>query len=211
MRRLIPILVSGLILVMPLTASASPDFARAKKFILEGVIRTSSILKSYNQPRAVVSEELRKELRDGFDMKAIASFMLGPYEKQITPVQKRRYMKEFEEFIVQTYTNRVFQFGPKIKSDISDIIRITGETPIGRDQIMLHSQINRDAAKWVKIDWRLRERNGKFAILDIVILGISQLQVYRSEMMAVLRRNGRGVDGLIDALRAKNAALRSGK
>ncbi len=210
-----PAAVAALFLLWLVPAAApvqaAPDFVRAKQFVLDGVVRTSAILKAFDQPRDVVSERLRSEFRHGFDINAISNFVLGPYHAQLSPEQKGVYKREFEEFVVQTYTNRIFHFGPKIKGDITDIIRITGQTAVGSDQIMLHSEINRDGAKWVKIDWRLRERNGTLAILDIVIVGISQLQVYRSEMMAVVQQNGRGVDGLIDALRAKNAALRNGK
>jgi len=210
-----PTAVAALVLLWLLPAAApaqaAPDFVRAKQFILDGVVRTSAILKAFDQPRDVVSERLRTEFRQGFDINAISNFVLGPYQAQLTAEQKGVYKREFEEFVVQTYTNRIFHFGPRVKGDITDIIRITGQTPVGSDQIMLHSEINRDGAKWVKIDWRLHERNGRLAILDIVIVGISQLQIYRSEMMAVVQQNGRGVDGLIDALRAKNAVLRNDK
>lgn len=192
-------------------AAANPDVARAKQFISDGVLRTAKILRQHDRSRAEIADDLRVEFRRGFDVPTIANFVLGPARDQLTPKQKRLYMREFEELIVQTYTNRVIYFGPRVKSDISDIIRFTSHRMVKKDQIILRSQINREGADWVKINWRLRERNGRLAIIDITLLGISQAQLYRSEIAAVIKRNGRGVDGLIDALRAKTAEIRKGK
>jgi len=198
-------------LVVAIPAAANPDIDRAKKFITDGVLRTAKILRQHDRTRAEIADDLRVEFRRGFDVPTIANFVLGPVRDKLSAEQKRLYMREFEELIVQTYTNRVIYFGPRVKSDISDIIRFTSHRMVKKDQIILRSQINREGADWVKINWRLRERDGRLAIIDITLLGISQAQLYRSEIAAVIKRNGRGADGLIDALRAKTAEIRKGK
>jgi ABC-type transporter MlaC component len=198
-------------LMAAVPVSANPDIARAKQFIADGLLRTAKILRKHDRSRAEIAKDLRVEFRRGFDVPTIGNFVLGPARDQLSAEQKRVYMREFEELIVQTYTNRVIYFGPRVKSDISDIIRFTSHRMVKNDQIILRSQINREGADWVKINWRLRERNGRLAIIDITLLGISQAQLYRSEIAAVIKRNGRGADGLIDALRAKTAQIRKGK
>jgi phospholipid transport system substrate-binding protein len=154
---------------------------------------------------------LRAEFRKGFDIPAIADFALGTSKGKLTPEQRRLYRREFEELIVQTYTSRIIHYGPRVKTDISDIIRFTGHRRINSEQVMLHSQVNRKGADWVKINWRIRRRNDAFAILDIMILGISQAMLYKSEIESVVRRNGRGVDGLVPALRKKNREIRNNR
>jgi ABC-type transporter MlaC component len=198
-------------LMAAVPVSANPDIARAKQFISDGLLRTAKILRKHDRSRAEIAKDLRVEFRRGFDVPTIGNFVLGPARDQLSAEQKRVYLREFEELIVQTYTNRVIYFGPRVKSDISDIIRFTSHRMVKNDQIILRSQINREGADWVKINWRLRERNGRLAIIDITLLGISQAQLYRSEIAAVIKRNGRGADGLIDALRAKTAQIRTGK
>ncbi len=214
-RQIAQILLVAAAIAVPVTAAtpvaANPDVARAKQFIIDGVLRTAKILRQHDRSRAEIAADLRGEFRRGFDVPTIANFVLGPAREQLSREQKRLYMREFEELIVQTYTNRVIYFGPRVKSDISDIIRFTGHRMVKKDQIILYSQINREGADWVKINWRLRERKGRLAIIDITLLGISQAQLYRSEIAAVIKRNGRGADGLIDALRAKTAEIRKGK
>jgi phospholipid transport system substrate-binding protein len=188
---------------------AAPDSEKAKQFIRHGIARTIELLKRKQMPRPEIEKRLREELRAGFDVPTIAGFVLGPPGRQITQDQKRRYLHEFEELIVQTYTNRVFNVQPRLSSISPDIIRVTGTTPVGADQLLVHSQVNRSGANWVKIDWRLRENDKRLMIIDIIIIGISQAQVYRSEFASVLRRNGGGIEGLIEALRRKNAELRA--
>ena len=203
-------LCSAFLIACATPSSAAPDPEKAKQFILNGVARTIELLRGENLPRPEISRRLRQELRTGFDVPAIAAFVLGPLRRQISPDQKRRYLNEFEELIVQTYTNRVFNVRPRIRSISPDIIKVTETVPIGQDQLLVRSEVNRTGAKWVKIDWRLRERDGDLRIIDIIIIGISQAQVYRSEFASVVRRNGGNIDGLINALQQRNGALRAG-
>lgn len=199
------------VLAYPGAAYAAPDVAKAQQFVLDGVARVSRILRSHGEPRQRIAEKLRAEFRRGFDVPAIANFALGPARARLTPEQKRQYIAEFEELIVQTYTSRVMHYGPRITTDINDIIRFTGYTQINDEQVMLHSRVNRKGADWVGIDWRIRRGKERYAIIDITILGISQAMLYKSEIGAVLQHNGRGADGLVDALRKKNAEIRNGK
>jgi phospholipid transport system substrate-binding protein len=187
------------------------DIAAAKQFILDGVDRASKILRAYDQPRDVITDRLRAEFRRGFDIPTIANFALGRARGKLTPAQQKAYEHAFEELIVQTYTNRILHYGPRVKTDISDIIRFTGHTMINDNQVMLHSVVNRKAAEWVKINWRVRRKGDSFAILDISILGISQALLYRSEIESVVQRNGRGIDGLVDAMEKKNEAIERGR
>lgn len=195
----------------PGRASAEVDVEKAKQFVLDGVARTSAILRGHSEPPEVISRRLRAEFRKGFDIPAIANFALGASKGKLTGEQRRLYQREFEELIVQTYTSRIIHYGPRVKSDISDIIRFTGHRRINGEQVMLHSEVNRKGAQWVKINWRIRRRKDAYAILDIMILGISQAMLYRSEIESVVRRNGRGVDGLVETMRKKNQEIRNNR
>jgi phospholipid transport system substrate-binding protein len=188
-------------------ARAELDAARATAFILDGVVRTNELLKAHNLPREEIAARLRRVLHHGFDVPAIAAYVLGPAHARLSDQQRREYVREFENLIVHTFTERVRIAGPRV-SDISDAVKVVSASPIAKDRMLVHSKINRTGASWVTIDWLLREQNGKISILDIVVLGISQAEVYRQEFASVMRREG-GVDGLIAALRQKNVALAS--
>ena len=192
-------------------ARAAMDVAAAKKFILDGVSRANAIIHAHNEPRDTISAKLRAEFRRGFDIPTIANFALGRARGKLTPEQQKQYEREFEELIVQTFTSRIIHYGPRVKTDISDIIRFTGAEMLSDTQAMLHSEINREGANWVKINWRVRRKGDTFAIIDITVLGISQAVLYRSEIESVVTRNGRGIDGLVEAMRKKNEAIENGR
>lgn len=187
--------------------AAAPDAAKAMAFIRQGIARTVELLRSKQMPRQEIEQRLREELRFGFDVPEIASFALGPRRHGMTRDQERRFLHEFENFIVQTYTQRVFSIQPRVSNIATDVLEVTGTSPAGPDQIVVRSRINQKGARWVDIAWRLREHEDRLRIIDIIIVGISQSQVYRSEFASVARRNG-GIEGLIDAMRRKNEELR---
>jgi len=189
-------------------AEAGPDLASARAFLLDGAERAGAILKAHAAPREAVAAKLRAELHRGFDVPAIASYVLGPASRGLSPETKERYLGAFEELVVQTVANWVYALGPVVEGDIGDVLRVTGATPLEGDQLLLHTRLNHKNADWVKIDWRLREREGRIKIIDVMVLGISQAQLYRAEFASVMRRSGNGVDGLIEALSRKAAALR---
>lgn len=187
---------------------AAPDVERARQFILDGVARTANLLNNKHMPRPEVENRLRTELRSGFDVSTIAGFVLGPVPLAIDENLQHRYRDEFEELVVQSYTNRILAIRPRLDAIPPDIIRVTGATPVKHDQLIVHSEINRKGAEWVKIDWRLREREERPYIIDITVLGISQAEVYRSEFTSIMSRKGGGVEELIATLRRKSDELR---
>ena len=56
-----------------------------------------------------------------------------------------------------------------------------------------------DAAE---VNYRLREKDGQWRIIDVKIEGISLVLNYRDQFKAVLKRGG--PEGLLEALRKKN-------
>jgi phospholipid transport system substrate-binding protein len=55
----------------------------------------------------------------------------------------------------------------------------------------------------VKVDWRLRAREGNYKIIDLMVEGLSMGQTQRSEFASVIRQNGGTVEGLLSELRKK--------
>ena len=190
-------------------APAQPDPERARELVRQGIARAIRIFQSHDLPRAEISERLRLSLREDFDVAAIARYALGVHRKRIRARQFTDYLAAFENLIVETFTGRILVYGPRIKTDISDIIKVTDTVAVGRREMVVRSHVNRKDAKWMRIDWRIHVRDGRPRIIDVVIVGISQAQLYRQEFSSVIRRRGKGIDGLIEALREKNAKLRS--
>jgi phospholipid transport system substrate-binding protein len=54
-----------------------------------------------------------------------------------------------------------------------------------------------------KVLWRVREKNGNYKIVDIVIEGVSLAQASRSEYTSFIKNNPGGLDALIKDLNNK--------
>lgn len=211
-RRIVVALLAALVIAGSgggLAAPVRPDPEAAKKVIRDGVAAAIEILRSHHLPRKEINKRLRDSLSGSFDIATIAKYALGMHSRRVTEEQLNEYINAFEELIVETYTSRIIIYGPRIKGNIDNVIKVTDTVPVGDTDLVVRSQINRKNAEWVKIDWRLHQQNGRPQIIDVVILGVSQAVLYRQEFMSVMRRRGRGVDGLIAALREKNAMLRA--
>jgi phospholipid transport system substrate-binding protein len=53
------------------------------------------------------------------------------------------------------------------------------------------------------VNWRVRLRDGKYKVIDVMVEGISMGQTQRSEFSSVIRKNGGKVKGLLVELRKR--------
>jgi len=70
-------------------------------------------------------------------------------------------------------------------------------------QYVIRTQISPDQGEPIEIDWRVRERDGHFKILDVIGEGISMALTLRSEYASAIKDSGGQVEGLIVRLRAQ--------
>ncbi len=184
-------------LVLLGTGNAENFETGAKKFIesLAGEALTSLTIKEQPRPERVV--KFRKLFHEYFAHKTIAAWVLGRYWRQATREQKQEYFKLFEELLVETYVDRFARY-PNAELQVSNALGSGG-----RD-VVVSSRLNRsDGQPPVKVDWRLRAREGKYKVIDLIVEGLSMGQTQRSEFASVIRQNGGTVEGLLDELRKK--------
>ena len=136
------------------------------------------------------------------DIPVIARFALGKHWRKTTKDQRRAYIDAFTDFIVQTYSTRLG--GASV-----DHFEITRTRSVGKKDILVQSRVAQSDSKPIRADWRMRERDGRFRILDVSVEGVSMALMLRHEFESVLRNQG-GVDGLIKALRARITASAPG-
>lgn len=138
----------------------------------------------------------RKLLDSNFDMPAIAKFVLGRYWRTATPAERADFQKLFEDYLVQSYSVR-------FKDYSGERFEVSGTGAEDDGVTIVHSKIRRASAEDIRLDWRLHPTDGSFAIVDIIVEGVSMAVTQRSEFASVIQSQGGTVKGLIDALRAK--------
>jgi len=140
----------------------------------------------------------RTLLNDHFDVKIIGRFVLGRYWRQASEEERAEYLTLFEDLIVDTYVDRFAKYS-------GEALLVIKTEAIQDDDSIVFSSINRPSGgPPIDVDWRLRLRNGKYLIIDVIVEGVSMGQTQRSEFASVIGRNGGAVKGLLAKLRDRN-------
>lgn len=134
---------------------------------------------------------------ENFDVQSIAQFVLGLYWPRATQEQRAEYVKLFEDFVVKSYAKKFADYSGDGFKTVA-IIKMSGSDS------MVSSQIRaREDKPPVRVDWRVRDNDTRYRIVDVTVEGISMSVTHRDEFAAVIRSSGGTVAGLIDALKKK--------
>lgn len=133
-------------------------------------------------------------LQSSFDMSGIGRFALGRHWRTATPQQQAEYQKLFESMVVDVYSSRFGEYnGEKFSID--------GSRADGKKDILVNSSIIPNGGSKIKVDWRVREKNGQMKVIDVVIEGVSMALTQRSDFSSVIQRGGGKIDVLLEHLR----------
>ncbi len=163
-------------------------------------------LKFLSKPDAAMTEkksEFRKLLDNSFDLDTIGRFALGRYWNTATPAQQKAYLSEFRRMVVDVYANRFGDYkGQKFEAKS---FRSVSET----DTLVTSFIKPVDGGDDIQVDWRVRSKNGKYKIVDVLVAGVSMSVTQRSDFASVIQRGGGNVDVLIQHLKSGGAAKKA--
>jgi phospholipid transport system substrate-binding protein len=140
-------------------------------------------------------DTFRRLLAEGFEMEFIGRFVLGSTWRTATPEQQQDYLTAFREYVLKTYSRRLGGYA-------GEQFSVTGARPAGKQDVLVQTRIDRPSAAPIMADWRVRQFDGGFKIIDIAVEGVSMAVTQRAEFAAVINRDG--LDGLVQALRARS-------
>jgi phospholipid transport system substrate-binding protein len=152
------------------------------------------------ETRAEMVVRFRSLLKRTFDLPLIGRFVLGRYWNQATPAQQAEYLTQFEEMVVRTYADRFASYA-------GETFRIASARPEGTTDAFVTTEILRPYGPPVAVEWRVRKRDNRIGIIDVVVEGVSMSVTQRSEFASVIQSKGGNIDGLLQALKEKNAAM----
>ena len=134
----------------------------------------------------------RDILARDLDIPMIGKFVLGRHWRAATEDQRQTYLEAFSKYIVAIYAKRLG--GIRVAQ-----FEVIGAKSLGTKDILVRSRVVNGGKKPVRADWRVRERESTFRIVDLSVEGISMALTLRQEFQSVLRRK-EGIEGLISLL-----------
>jgi phospholipid transport system substrate-binding protein len=208
--RLSVLVLAGGLFLNSLTATAWADDADATtrgqgaqapvgQFVQSIGDRAIAILADKSLTRDDRSDKFRQILRDSFDLATIGRFVIGRSWNSATPDQQDEYMRLFANLVIKNY-------GDQLELYAGEGFQVTGSRPESdKDSIVTSQIVHPDGSQPTEVDWRVRQKNGKFGVIDVVVEGISLSVTHRQEYASIIQRDGGKLDGLLALMRQQLA------
>jgi len=206
---------------MTFTRSTSTRFAAALASALLGSGLLAAPVRATEAPRAVVVEAMDQILSvlknretssperlakietiayAHFDFESMSKLVLAKNYRSLNEDQRQRFEEEFRKHISLTYGRRVENYS-------NEAIETGEAREEGNKDVTVQTKILGGAANGVRIDYRMRQRDGSWQVIDVIIEGVSLVSNFRSQIQEII--SSKGTDKLIEMLHEKNTARAS--
>ncbi len=150
--------------------------------------------------QAQKEQNFRDLFRRTFDLPAISSFVLGKHWRRASTPQRQDFTDAFEEL----HMRRFLPMFAKSPADIFSVLKIQ-QHAAKSNLSLVRTKIDWPEQKPISVVWRIRDKDGRYKVLDLVVEGVSMAITLRHEYGAVVKTHG--IDGLIAIVREKTAVL----
>lgn len=118
-------------------------------------------------------------IRTIFDFEQFSARTVGPHWPQFTPEQKKNFQDAFAALLRATYLD-------KLDSYSGEKVVFTGENASSKgDKVEISSDVVLKD-KTIPVSYRMINRDGRWAVYDMIIEGMSLVQNYRSQFQDIL-------------------------
>lgn len=176
-------------------ASAPPPREIVQTVIDEGL----RILQRDDLSVAVKREQLQAMVEQYFDFETLSKLVLAQNWRKLSKEQRRAFTDVFKTHLSLTYSKNIAEYN-------DESVVIVGEQEEARGDRTVKSKILRTNAEDVFVSYRLRQRDGAWMMIDVVVEGVSLVSNWRAQFREVL--GNKSPERLIELLEEKNEKLR---
>ncbi len=190
--RRIAVLIAGLVLLLsaPLAARMTPsDVINAVSSEVIEVLRDKSI------PISTRKAKVEAIIYRYIDFETLSRLVMARNWRNLSDAQQVEFMKEFKKHLSHTYGDNIDNFR-------NEKVAILSEREEKRGDVTVKSKILRGGTDDILVDYRLRQRDKNWRIIDVVIEGVSMVANFRSQFQEIMTSGG--PDRLLELLREKN-------
>jgi hopanoid biosynthesis associated membrane protein HpnM len=174
------VLAAGLLMAIPAPLhAASPEAATAV------VERFQSTLISVMKDAKKLGYEgrykrLAPAVEESHDLPGIAQFAAGRYWEKISEQQRIAYVDAFAKMSIATYAYRFDDYS-------GESFKAVSEEGTGKSDALVHTLFSKANGENIHFDYVLRRKDGVWRIINIIVDGVSDLAIKRSEYGNILR------------------------
>jgi len=175
----------------PLAAQSSPE-----AFVAEIGDRVIEILQDDSKNDAEKLDSLKFVLDSHTDLDLVARLVLGRHWRTASKDEQREYVELFRQILTNTMAERMSDYE-------GQTFEVFGSSELSERDTAVETRIHRlRGAPPLRVDWRIRESDGGFAIIDVIAEGVSLVVSQRNEVASVIDREG--MSGLIETMRERS-------
>ena len=182
-------------------ASPQPPDAAAQSAPRAMIQQTIDAVLVVLDDKAASTEQKRSRIEkiayERFDFPTVSRLVLARNWQRFSKAQQTEFMEEFKRYLAVNYGNRIERYDQQ-KVDI------VGERQEPRGDVTIQSVVRGGEFEGATIDYRLRQRDGRWLVIDVIVEGISLVSNFPDQFKEVLAHGG--PEELLEKLKAKNAA-----
>lgn len=145
-------------------------------------------------------EALGEVIDQEADLDLLGRLALGRHWRAATVEQQAEYEDLFRAMMLRRFAGYLNAYsGNTLDGSVADLVEVDGSREVAGGDVMVDTTISPPSAPPLDVKWRLRQREGKPAVIDLIIGQVSLLITQRSEFASVIEQSG--IDGLLARLR----------
>jgi len=181
------------------TAESGAESARtaeARAVVETTANRVLEILRDEELSESVKQERIRELAYARFDFDTIAKLVLARNWRRLSAEERQEFVEEFKRHLALTYGGNLDEYR-------NEAVEIEGSRLERNGDVTVRTRLV-GRPEPILVDYRLRELEGKWRVIDVIIEGVSMISNFRSQTREIIHEQG--ARGLIETLREKNAA-----
>ena len=179
-------------------AGAAVAASSASEVVIATTDGVIAILKDASLSKDGKREHIEQVVYANVDFDTLSRLVLARNWKQLTPPQQQEFQAEFKRHLSVTYSRNIDNYR-------NEGVKVLGEREETRGDRTVQTRVVRGAGGDgdILVDYRLRQKDGRWYIIDVIVEGVSLVANFRSQFQDIIA--GGSPDVLITLLRDKNA------
>jgi phospholipid transport system substrate-binding protein len=210
MKRAIPIAAAAAFaLAMPVwlappsaaVAAVPSDSGKAAgAFISDLASRAYAVLRDPSNDKAEVRAKFRALLKQNFAVDDIGNRLIRRHVRSISKAQHQAYQTAFPDYVVDTYTDNLFEFA-------DSELRVVRTVPRGtRGAIDVYTRvIRKNGAQPIDSIWTVKkDASGRYLVDNLTVAGVNLSLTQEADFNAYIQKNG--FDALVTFMKNRKSA-----
>jgi phospholipid transport system substrate-binding protein len=176
------------------STSANGDEKKIRDFIQnigEDIVKITS---NKSLSKVQIENKMINLVDNIIDPDWISRFVVGKYYKTISDTQKARFSDLYRKYMINTY-------GPKFRHyHVKKFILLSSENQ-NSFYLVKCEFVQKDSNTPVSVDFRVKNKDGKISVIDLITEGISLIETQRSEFSSAISQGG--AEKFLDDLQQK--------